>query len=331
MNIEIDFIGGTHGNYLSFLLNKLLLGEEMHPNTPFTDLGTSHAVSHLGMPVICGHWSMPNLNKDIWWVEGKPAVLGNNVIVITVGDADHLPITQLQFHRGGDRGCDPAYLETDTYFKLSQSNLGLGKNMLADLNIIYNNINYETDHNIFSPNSWEDALEQEGTSFSLTEETPHCPRNILRDYLKKEFNYFHSNKHHGFSKCLKKYNQSKSDFNDKRVYYLPYQSFYNKSQFLAEITKVKEFFKLDFHTFDIENLHNEFLARQPYKDSIKKVENVLENICNKRQIEIPKLDVIQEGYINSQIEQIFKVKLPIGLTRFPVTVNELVKQYELNK
>ena len=41
---------------------------------------------------------------------------------------------------------------------------------------------------VFSANSWEDALTQEGEMFCLDEQNPDCPENILRDYFKNMFN-----------------------------------------------------------------------------------------------------------------------------------------------
>ena len=59
MNIQIDFAAGTHGHYLSFVMNKLLLGDKIVQDTPFTKIGTSHGFSDNDMPFTCGHWSMP--------------------------------------------------------------------------------------------------------------------------------------------------------------------------------------------------------------------------------------------------------------------------------
>ena len=332
MNLEIDFVGGAHGHYLSFLINKLLLGDKIPIDHPFTDLGTAHSFSDLNMPVTCGHWSVPNLNKKQWWVEGKPITLGNNVIRITLDYGDQLPISQLQFHKGGDRGCDPASLQINTYDKLKGANVGLGDIMIADINIMYNNVDYNNAGTVFSADSWEDALTQEGELFCLDEQNPDCPENILRDYFKNMFNQITPTNHNNsFQKKLRTYNPAYPNLGDKNVYYLPYQSFYDQNNFLAEINKIKEYFRLDFKSFDIGNLHTAFLNKQPYKDSRAKVETVLSNIKQNNDYEIHKLDVIQEGYINSEIEKSFKIKLPIGPIDFPPTVNELVKQYRLNK
>ena len=332
MNIEIDFIGGTHGHYLSFLINKLLLGDKIPLDHPFTDLGTAHSFSDLNMLVACGHWSAPNLNKKQWWVEGKPLTLSDNIIRITVEEEDQLPIIQLQFHRGGDRGCDPAFLQTNTYHKLKGRKIGLGDTMLADINIMYNNVDYNNADTVFSADCWEDALTQEGKLFCLDKQNPDCPKNILRDYFKNMFNQITPTNHNnGFQKCLRIYNPAWPNLAGKNIYHLPYQSFYDQTKFIAEINKIKEYFNLNFKSFNIENLHTTFLNKQPYKDSKEKVAIIISNILQNKDYKIHELDVIHEGYINSQIEKLIKIKLPIGPVNFPTTVNNLVKQYRLNK
>ena len=37
--IQIDFVAGSHGNFLEFVLNKLTLGDLIIDKTPFDSLG----------------------------------------------------------------------------------------------------------------------------------------------------------------------------------------------------------------------------------------------------------------------------------------------------
>jgi hypothetical protein len=45
------------------------------------------------------------------------------------------------------------------------------------------------------------------------------------------------------------------------------------------------------------------LTRQPYKDSKVKCDQLVEKIKINRNIELPKLDLLEQAYINSRLEQ----------------------------
>ena len=77
-------------------------------------------------------------------------------------------------------------------------------------------------------------------------------------------------------------------------------------------------------------MHNKFLQRQPYKNTVEKIDNIIQHVTTKQPLDFPELTVIEEAFINNQIEQIYNIEIPIGPVEFPKSVTELVKQYGLN-
>ena len=100
--------------------------------------------------------------------------------------------------------------------------------------------------------------------------------------------------------------------------------------YLDVVLYIKEFFSLEFENFDLIELHNKFLQRQPYKNTVEKIDNIIQHVTTKQPLDFPELTVIEEAFINNQIEQIYNIEIPIGPVEFPKSVTELVKQYGLN-
>ena len=299
--IQVDFLPGTHGHFLTFVLDKLLLNEEITQTSPFTSIGTSHNFWDIGYPVTAGHWSVPKMPAKWWKVKGKPN-LGNNVILITVRDPDIIAVVQLGYLRAADNNCDLNTLEIDTYNKILK-------------------LNYQNTHNL-------------NIDLNLRSEQPDCPREILRHYFKEKFVSFLRKEHtqHNWVEEFKQYSQFRK-FKKRNVFYFPYSDFYDHDKFLNNIKAIQVFFDLEFKDFDIVNLHQHFLKNQPCRDSVQKIEGILKNIRDRKEQILPCLNIIEEAYINSKVEEMsgFVNKLPIGPSEFPKLVTELVNQYGLNK
>jgi len=372
MNISIDFISGSHGNYLNFVLNKLLLGDTYLLDDPFSDSGTSHTqIKSTKLPVTSWHWSSP------WYDVTNPMyneelsqhysnhftsfarVLGENVIRISITPEDILPLYLLRFHRVGDRGIDPRDMATDMYHKFLDRGNQHGheslyqyyESQLRNFNLhnetvtldLYNLIRDESKERqenwpaITQPSDFHDLsneIQQEYINrfgqpfFGVSEEYPDCPKNVLRNYFKLEFKNMSDNYTSDY--FMLDFSAYTNPLLDRNVYYMPYQSFYRTDRFLEEITKIKEFFSLEFENFEIENLHHKFLKRQPYKDTVEKIDNIIQHITNQEQMVFPELTVIEEAFINNKVEGTYHIELPIGPIEFPKSVTELVEQYGLN-
>jgi hypothetical protein len=298
--IQVDFLPGTHGHFLTFVLDKLLLGDKITQTSPFTSIGTSHGFWDIGYPVTAGHWSVPEMPAKWWKVEGKPD-LGNNIILIAVRDSDIIPMVQLGFLRASDNNCDLNDLEIDTYNKILKLKYGRFHDIIINLN--------------------------------LTLEKPDCPRELLRHYFKEKFvSFLKKESTHPWVREFKSYSQFRK-FEKRNVFYFPYSDFYDHDKFLNNIREIQVFFNLEFKDFNVANLHQQFLKNQPCRDSVEKIEKILRDISDRKEEIFPSLNIIEEAYIDSKIEEMsgFIDKLPIGPSEFPRSVNELVKQYGLNK
>lgn len=171
--IEIDFIGGTHGNFLEFVLNHLL-NKNLDLISPFTKIGTSHKKNYNNYTskriVKCDHYYYNNLSFTT-----------DNVIIITVdSNIDLLRLMSLSLYRAGDFQILDNELEIDTFNKL---NIPQYQSSLLNL-----------------CNSYE---------INLTKEYPNCPRYILREYFKFGFkdpriNGFVDNSNRSIKNCKAK-------------------------------------------------------------------------------------------------------------------------------
>jgi hypothetical protein len=135
----------------------------------------------------------------------------------------------------------------------------------------------------------------------LTEQTPNCPRWILREFFKLGFKYPDGS---GFMTQQQRMNYGP----EYDVFYFPYGSFYDIEWFKQEIQKVAEWAGYKYH--DPTDLHNEFLDRQPHcKDKII-CDNILTRIYNKESFELPTLDLMKESYLSAHLELHYGCELP---------------------
>ena len=103
--------------------------------------------------------------------------------------------------------------------------------------------------------------------------------------------------------------------NDPTVF--PFASFYDTDQFLNQIQRIGAWCGLELtQTQPVLELHQQFLARQPYKDSKKFCDELMTRITNKEIFDLPKLDLMQESYISGQLENYYDCELPTGPTEW---------------
>lgn len=141
--MNIDFVTGTHGNYLEFILNKLLLGRALGQMLPFADNGSSHArnESYQNQQVVyCGHF----FNLPTGYTSDK-------IISIQFDKTDLLPILSNAYRRSTRPELDDRQLHVDTFNKL--------------IHTPYKDI--------------IDALKKE-YNYTIDQHQPHCPRHLLR-------------------------------------------------------------------------------------------------------------------------------------------------------
>ena len=332
--ISIVFYAGTHGNFLEFVLNKLMHGSQITMSSPTSNsLGTSHTQR-----------KDSNYQKHKYFVchgwpsSGKQIDISNKFIKIDFGEAEDLTVVQLNLKRGEDYNIDPDDLENNTYFKLlnkygSDGEKENGPNRLADCIQQYSNL--QGYYNI-KDESWADIqtpadfyslpvdVIKECTDdfgfvpFQFDEHHPNAPRWILRDIFKNWFLDTNS---------LPSFHMEYFDkvYQDKQVYSIPLRSLYNIDQFKIELSNIEKFFKLSFVEYDIENIHNDYIKKVPFLNSANDCQQIINNIKTKEKMIID-FNVVEEGYINAKIKQIYGVDLFTENNDYFSNIQELSNQ-----
>lgn len=297
--IHIDFQAGAHGQYLEFVCNKIL---GLTVGLPFNSLGSSHDKIYPGKKIFyADHYSFSL---------GSIPFRSDKIISIQIAPDDLLPLQQISLLRAGDLNHDVEYLEIDTYNKFNtwQYRWVLDK----ILHSFFDN-QIQDSYNAVKDPSWptvttldefenlpewikKECREQHKlTLLELSTDRPDCPKYILREFFK--IGFLHP-EHNGFMVRQ----QEVTYDSGKQVYEFPFACFYDMNNFLIEIKKVAEWAKMSYTCQDdIEELHHEFLKRQPYKNSKFKCDKIVKQIQNNKASDLDKLNVIEEAYINAKL------------------------------
>ena len=295
--IHIDYQGGAHGNYLEFVYNKIA---GIAIGTPFNSLGASHNKLYTEKKIFHGdHYS--------FWP--RPMVF-DKIISIQIDAEDLLLLQQISLLRAGDYGYDNNQLEIDTFNKLNNRHY---KWILENIiqNFFANQI--QNSYNAVRDTSWPDATTLEDFRnlpdwikkecaelhqlelLELSSDCPNCPRTILREFFQIGFEQPENS---GF---IVRQSQAKYD-STKQVYWWPYRCFYNTTEFLQEIKKVADWANISYNCQDaIEELHNEFLQRQPYINSKIKCNKIIKEIQNNMIPNLMDITLIEEAYVNAKL------------------------------
>jgi hypothetical protein len=234
----------------------------------------------------------------------------DKVIDIHIDVDDLLQLQQISLLRAGDLGFDNNQLEINTYNKLNNPGY---KWVLENIvqNFFTNQI--QDSYNAVKDPSWpmvttldefknlptkikQECIQQHKLELlELSPDQPNCPRSILREFF--QIGFLHPEQH-GFivRQQQAKYNTT------KQVYQWPFRCFYNMTEFLQEIKKVAEWAEISYTCqSDIEELHNEFLQRQPYKDSKFKCNEIIKQIRSNTTPNVIDVNLIEEAYINAKL------------------------------
>jgi hypothetical protein len=294
--IHIDFQGGSHGNYLEFVCNKMA---GLTVGTPFNSLGASHAKHYVGKEMfVADHYS--------FWP--RPFV-SDKIISVQIDVDDLLPLQQISLLRAGGFEYNNDHLEIDTYNKLNNwqyqwvlDNILQGfftdqiqKSYDAIKDSSWPNVTTLDEFKNLPVKIKQECIEQHGlVLLELSPTSPDCPREILREFFQIGFQ---QPKQHGF---IVRQNQMKYD-TTKQVYYFPFSCFYNKIEFLQQLKKIAEWSEILYTCEqDIEQLHDEFLSKQSYQNSKSKCNDIISKIKT-HQVITQKVDLLEEAYINAKL------------------------------
>jgi len=299
--IAIDFQGGAHGNFLEFVCNTM--ANIKTGGLPFNATGASHNKLYLTPALFyANHFSFNNIELP-----------GNRVIAIKIDIDDLLPLSQISLLRAGDYGHDNDKLEIDTYNKLNNVDYRwVLDNILASFFVDQIKNSYDAVKDSLWPtisnlNDFEnlpDHIKKECIEvhklqlLELSEFRPDCSRHILREFFQIGFS---NPENHGFIVQQHRMNYDKSI----DVYNFPFGAFYNTQQFLNQIELIADWAKIKYNTQkQIADLHELFLAKQPYKDSKNKCDQIVQRVVETNDVNMPKINLIEEAYVNAMLEKI---------------------------
>ena len=295
--IHIDFQGGAHGNYLEFVCNKIA---GIAIGTPFNSAGASHNKLYTAKKIFY---------SDHYSFRPRPMVF-DKIISIQVDTDDLLLLQQISLLRAGDFGYDNNQLEIDTFNKLNNRQY---KWVLENIvrNFFANQI--QNSYNAVRDPAWPDVttiedfrnlpdwIKKECSEqhklelLELSPERPDCPRSILQEFF--QIGFLHPEQH-GF---IVRQQQAKYD-STKQVYQWPFRCFYDITVFLQEIKKVAEWAEISYTCqSDIEELHNEFLQRNPYKNSKVRCNTIIKEIQSGKPPNLDNINLVEEAYINAKL------------------------------
>lgn len=212
------------------------------------------------------------------WFELCPEKIQSvpKLISIRFGQEDLLLLSSVSLLRAGDFNLDNNELEDNTYNKL---NTKYYKNILELILKSYPFLNVNK------------------TNSSI-------PRNVLREFFKFGFADPNIN---GY--WLKQQEMHYSP--NTKVFYFNFANFYNIDKFVTELREVERFVNMKFEFNDnFYNLHSKFLSNIAYTKNKEQCDQIIQAVINQIDINVPKLTLLQESYINGQLENYYKKEMP---------------------
>jgi hypothetical protein len=210
----------------------------------------------------------------------------DRAISIQFEQDDLLLVSSVSLLRAGDQGIDNNQLEIDTYSKLN--------------NVFYQGVLAEI------LNAYPEFDNSNGL----------IPRNILREFFKFGFSNPNIN---GYWKKQQQMHYTMP------VFIFKFKAFYNYNLFVDTLKELQDFIGIPFKfNSDLEILHKKFLNLIPYVDHQLQCDNIISAIQQGQKQIIPLLTMLQESYINGQLENIYKKEMPFhDLNYFTSTVDVL--------
>jgi hypothetical protein len=299
--IHIDFVGGSHGNFLQFFCNRFLANIQPIDPLPFNNLGAAHAYK----------FTQPRaFRQNHYTTDNIKIPHGSQVISIQIDIDDLLAVQCISLLRAADRNIDPTDLSIDTWNKLNNSTY---KPMLENLfNSFFKNQIQESYLQVMDT-SWPmietvedfqllpDHIKKECEEvhnlklLSFGPDQPDCPESVLHEFFK--IGFLNPSQH----RFLIPMNYDDSC----DVYRFPFRCFYDWNLFSIEIKKLSAWCNIpvNIDNPEVYNLHHEFLNRQPYKDIKSKCDLLVQQRLINNSFIFPELNIIERAYIDAQLEK----------------------------
>lgn len=253
---------------------------------PFTSLGTSHNATE--------EYTKNKMFHAEHWSELYPEQVKefDQVIAIKFSPDDLLYVASVSLLRAGDMQLNNDQLEIDTYNKLN---------------------------NTFYKNSLDTIL----TSYpflQVDQDNSNIPRYVLREFFKYGFRDTAINGY--WQKQLVM--QYPSSCN---VFEFEFASFYNFDHLTRTIESLENFLNLKFKFGnDFAMMYKQFAEFIPYLTHKAQCDQIIEKIISQVVVPIPKLTLLQESYINAELEKHFHKEMPFHQDEY-FNSTQLVLQY----
>lgn len=298
-------------------------GDKIHRSNPLGALGTSHVQRRdenyqQHRHFRCYAVGDPAVNPAVGQANGR-------FIMIDFDRCEDITVLQLNLKRGEDHDIDIDTLDQGTYHKLFGKfgpawDEGFGPHQIIDrLNAYldlspYNNIKDPLWPEIQTIDDfWQlpDHIIQECQEVYgfrpvfLCDKYPDAPRWVLRSFFKTWF-YNHDARP---SAQIQTYPID-------NCYRMPLRSFYSVSRFLEELVQIQRYcdLTLNFDFFD-RDLHQHFIDRVPYIDSLQRCEALFGAIQQNQTVPI-NLNVVEEAYLSWLLECHFNVTFALEHEKF---------------
>lgn len=310
--ILIDYVPGSHGQFLAFVCNRFLtdLPRELLGDSPFTGYGTSHAPAQT-------YW-------DSWVFRSSHFYSGSNqfgikldqwhgtVIKIDFEQADLHVLTATSFLRVADAGVYVDQLHQDTYHKLNNEMWQPTLQQLQQLSVdnLVQSVQRVRDRTWPTVACWQDwdqmpqhiKIECEHlhhlTLWRFDAEHPDCPRWVLREYFRRSFDASNDNGIMGLLDRMQYPDQAK-------VFVFHFRDFYHTDEFIKAVDQLSDWLEMPVRDREeIRQLHRDFLARHHYRDMRARCDLALYKWTQNQDHDISTLDVIEQGWLECQIERI---------------------------
>jgi hypothetical protein len=166
---------------------------------------------------------------------------------------------------------------------------------------------------------YQDTLELIYQSYPFLDRTQkNIPRYVLREFFKFGFRDPEQN---GYWLKLKELTY----LPQCRVFYFEFKDFYNVDLLVARIKDLELFLNRKFNfSSDFYQQHQKFLSFVPYIQHKNMCDSIVNSVQQRTTRVIPLLSLLQESYINAQLENIFNKEMPFHQDRYFTSTQDML-------
>ena len=303
--IWIDFAPGAYGHFIEYACNTLIAGVDLP--LPFTEQGNSHNIQleYQDHHFKSKHCSITGLEAY------QPVDLQNQSVIQIKHTENDLLVLLMGMYERTPFNLNPDQLHIDTYHKLTQEPVEASRILLLEhINNHYKQV--KESYDAVKDPSWSDVRSMSDYNklpqhikdecenvhqlyfVEISPDHPDCPRNILRDYYTNRFKN---------PDVYLKFNTMFHYPDAADVYVLPFTDILKKDKLLSHLNNISEWqgYDVSIDNDKFNNIYNEFISRQPYRNAKEKCDSIIERLNNRAIFEFEPLHIFEESYIIAQL------------------------------